>query len=125
MKVGLAMYHQPEKLKTAMVLEGMRHGDEARATIPNVRVEAAEGVFGARGQMYFCNIGGLRVHGPAERTGDGNPLPDEVELVGKFHAPRPGFYNLENVRLFSNGSIQVIATEETRFVPVEEVAEEG
>ena len=119
MRANLTMYSQPEQLGKAMILEGMRHGDEAFATIPNVRVEPAPGDFNKHGRMFFCDIGPLR-NVAKLGEGDGKALPKEVELVGDFHVPAPGHYNLHNVKLFSNGRVQVIRTERTYFVPVDE-----
>lgn len=127
MKAHLTMYSQPEQLEKAMILEGMRHGDEALATISNIRVEPAPGDFNKHGRMFFCDIGPLR-NVAKLGTGDGKTLPKEVELVGDFHVPEPGYYNLRNVKLSSNGKLQVIRTERTYFVPVDEdvlVEEEG
>ena len=123
MQIILAVAYQPERLQLAMMLEGMRHGDEALVTIPNVRVEPAPGDFSKRGRMYFCGIGPLVVERPVAQ-GDGKELPHEAELVGVFHAPEPGFFNLTGVKLSSNGKLQVIETPCTRFVPVTETAEE-
>ncbi|MDP3975016.1 MAG: hypothetical protein Q8P88_01880 [Candidatus Jorgensenbacteria bacterium] len=129
MKIGLAEFHQPEMLRKAMSLEAMRHGDEALATIRNVRVDPAPGAFAAKGMLYFCDIERLRIEHPLMR-GDGKPLPDEVELVGDFRVPEPGYYNLRNVKISSNGRLQVIQVPgRTYFVPIDEdmvaVEEEG
>ena len=119
MKAHLTMYSQPEQLEKAMILEGMRHGDEALATIPNVRVEPAPGDFNREGRLFFCEIGPLQ--GVTKLgTGNGKMLPKEVELVGDFHVPASGHYNLHNVKLSSNGKLQVIQIPgETYFVPVD------
>lgn len=119
MRAHLTMYSQPEQLEKAMILEGMRHGDEALVTIPNVRMEPAPGDFNKHGRMFFCDIGPLRNVVKLE-TGDGKTLPKEAELVGEFHVPESGHYNLHNVKLSSNGKLQVIRTERTYFVPVDE-----
>ncbi|MFH0806446.1 MAG: hypothetical protein V1885_01850 [Candidatus Brennerbacteria bacterium] len=121
MQAHVMMYSQPEQLEKAMTLEGMRHGDEAMVTIPNVRVDPAPGHFSKNGHLFFCGISSLQdVVRLAD--GDGKPLPTQVELVGDFHVPAPGYYDLRNVKLSSNGSLQVIRTPQTHFVPVDEDA---
>lgn len=128
MKAHITIYSQPEQLEKAMILQRLRHGDEVLATIPNVRVDHAPGAFNKNGRLFFCDIGPLRDVTPLA-MGDRKPLPKEAELVGEFHVPAPGNYNLHNVKLSSNGKLQVIRTERTYFVPVDEdmamVEEEG
>lgn len=107
MKAEINAFSQAEQLEQAMAFAGMRHGDEAVVTIRNVRVEPAPGDFNREGRLFFCDIESLRSV-TRLATGDGEMLPKGAELVGDFHFPAPGHYNLHNVKLSSNGTLQVI-----------------
>jgi hypothetical protein len=93
----------------------LTHGDRVTADISPVRLE---GHFGKM-IMYFCPMQDMHITERLE-TGDGGPLPSEAIIEG-FAVPKditPGLYTIKNAQLFSNGTMQVIATERTVFESV-------
>lgn len=103
---------QPHVLQAKMKAKNMTHGETVTATLSPVRLSKAYG----RMAMYFCPMREIEVfetHAP----GDGSEIPDKV-LVEGLTVPadlEPGMYTLKNVRLSSNGTIQVSATEKTSW----------
>jgi hypothetical protein len=64
--------------------------------------------------LYFCPMKALDVVGSV-KPGDGQDIPAEVTLEG-VKVPsdlKSGMYTLKNVKLSSNGTMQVVATAET------------
>lgn len=106
----------------------IRHGQEVRADVPHVRVtanlEGGEWVRGPRGgsteraQVFFCNMGRMRVREVLE-AGDGGPLPASV-VVENLEVPEAGTYDLLNVLVKSNGDLRLVVDEKTEIVRVEE-----
>lgn len=106
----------------------IRHGQEVRADVPHVRVtatlEGGEWVRGPRtgrperGQIFFCNMGHLRVREVLD-AGDGGPLPPSV-VVENLNVPDAGTYDLLNVLVRSNGDLRLVIDEKTEIVPVAE-----
>lgn len=114
--VKLTYYSQPHVLQQRMFEKNLSHGDRVVADINPVRIE--NHTFGPC--MYFCPTQELRVSKIISH-GDGLRLPEEA-IVHSLTVPvnfKPGLYNLKNVTLFSNGTIQVIANEATVFEPYE------
>jgi hypothetical protein len=69
--------------------------------------------------LYFCPMQTLDVVGNV-RPGDGQDIPSNVILDG-VKVPsdlKSGMYTLKNVKLTSNGTMQVIATAETSWETV-------
>lgn len=104
----------------------IRHGQEVRADVPNVRVTASSrelgGWFrrtvapaGAVEEIFFCNIGPIRIKEVLEK-GDGDPLPAEVKVDG-LEVAAPGYYDLVNVLIRSNGDLRLVVDENTRIQP--------
>jgi len=112
-QVELTSYSQPHVLQQRMRQEHLTHGQTVKADISPVRIESS---YGGHVTMYFCPTQDLIVKQNLS-FGDGGNIPDEATLQNiNFPSDlKPGLYNLKNVKLFSNGSIQVIATEETVF----------
>lgn len=112
--VVITSYSQPHVLQQRMNEEKLKHGDRVKANLSPVRLESNFGKM----VMYFCPMVSLDVCEKIE-TGDGGQLPAEatiydVNVPGTF---KPGLYTLKNAELFSNGTLQVIAKEDTVFEP--------
>lgn len=103
---------QPYKLQNAMIEQKLTHDETVLADIPGVRINDESGV----PVMYFCGIEGVKVKKQIS-PGDGQRIPEEVvlESVTINKGFKPGRYNLKNVKLYSNGQIQIIATAGTKF----------
>ena len=112
---------QSEVLKNRMSKENITHGQSVRADISNVRVGepvAKERWFAAKkGPVFFCNIGSLKIR-EEMKSGDGGQLPDQVVVKG-LTVRTPGFFNIENAFITSNGAITVILDEEAHAVRIE------
>lgn len=111
--VVITSYSQPHVLQQRMKEEKLTHGDRVTASLSPVRLESNFGKM----VMYFCPMQGIQLHERIEK-GDGGPLPAEVKQLDGITVPgdmKPGLYTLENVQLFSNGTMQVLATEKTKF----------
>jgi hypothetical protein len=107
---------QPYVLQNNMMMKQMTHDQTVLADIPNVRVRDE----GGEPKMYFCGINGLIIKEQISK-GDGKYLPEgvvleDLKIMKNF---KSGYYNLKNVKLHSNGSIQVIATADTEWELVE------
>lgn len=111
--VVVTSYSQGHVLQQRMKEQNLKHGDRVTATLGPVRLESNFGKM----VLYFCPMHSINVHKTIE-TGDFCPLPNELHQLEGFSVPtnmRPGLYELKNVELFSNGSLQVIATADTKF----------
>jgi hypothetical protein len=113
--VVLTSYSQPHVLQQRMKEEKLTHGETVTANLSPVRLEANFGKM----VMYFCPVQAIEI---TERisAGDGGALPAEA-ILENIVVPgnlKPGLYDLKNVTLFSNGTMQVIATADTEFVPL-------
>lgn len=114
--VVLTSYSQGHVLQQRMKEADLRHGDRVTASISPVRLESNFGKM----VMYFCPMQGVSIHERLEK-GDNCMLPQEVKQLEGVSVPMdtpPGLYELKNVQLFSNGTLQVIATADTEFVTV-------
>jgi len=104
----------------------IRHGQEVRVDVPHVRVTATmegSGWFGRRrattvdrAEIFFCNMGRLRVREVIER-GDRGPLPTSV-VVENLTVPDSGTYDLVNVLVRSNGDLRLVVDDQTQVVRV-------
>lgn len=105
-QVILTVYSQPHVLQQRMKEEKLSHGERIKANISPVRLEN----WNDKVIMYFCPLQTIDIKLITE-TGDGGPIPDDASLKG-LAVPKdikPGLYTLNNVELFSNGMMQVIA----------------
>ena len=103
---------QPHVLQEKMKEKELSHGETVRASISPVRLEAAWGKMA----LYFCPMQTLDI-AETITPGDGGDIPLDVVVEG-LTVPREyksGLYTMKNVKLSSNGTIQVIATAETSF----------
>ena len=93
----------------------MTHGETVMANLSPVRLENAFGKM----ILYFCPMKNIEVLQTLS-NGDGGSLPADAKVEG-LTVPgdcKPGYYSLKNVRLTSNGTMQVKATEETLWEQV-------
>jgi len=107
---------QPHVLQEKMKEKKLSHGETVTATISPVRLESAWGKMA----LYFCPMQTLDV-AETITPGDGGDIPSDVIVEG-LTVPREhksGLYTMKNVKLSSNGTIQVIATAETIFESAE------
>jgi hypothetical protein len=105
-------YSQPHVLQQRMREERMTHGETVEANLFPVRLENAYGKM----VMYFCPMQNLEILNRLE-PGDGENIPIQATVEG-LAVPaefRPGLYLLKNVKLTSNGTIQVHATAKTEW----------
>jgi hypothetical protein len=112
--VVITAYSQPHVLQQRMKEEKLTHGETVTANLSPVRLESNFGKM----VLYFCPMQSVNILERVE-AGDGGALPAEAKLDG-ITVPgnlKPGLYTLNNVKLFSNGTMQVIATADTEFVP--------
>ncbi len=111
----------------------VRHGQEVRADIPDVRVAPAHDTTPAfvgrlhwlrrdepapatpGGTVFFCDIGPLRIR-EVVVEGDDAPLPTTVVVEG-LTVPQPGRYDLVNILVRTNGDLRLIVDGETRLEP--------
>jgi len=116
--VVISQYSQPHVLQQRMKEANLTHGQTVKADITTVRLEQNFGKM----VLYFCPSQTVVVN---ERItdGDGGKIPSEVTLIGfEEKVPKtmkPGLYDLKNAKLFSNGTMQVIADENTVFEFIE------
>ena len=106
---------QPHVLREKMREKKLSHGETVTASISPVRLELALGKM----YLYFCPLETIEVH----RTitpGDGGEIPLNVVVEGLTvpSGQKPGLYTLKNVKLSSNGVMQVIANAETTWETV-------
>ena len=110
--VTITSFSQPHVLQTRMKEEKMSHGGTVKANLSPVRLDMDHGAV----VMYFCPMKNLQIL-ETVAEGDGNSIPVEAKIEG-LSIPagyRSGFYDLENIELTSNGTIQVKATEKTSW----------
>ncbi len=103
---------QPHVLREKMKEEKLTHGETVTANISPVRLESAFG----KVHVYFCPMETVEV---LEKItpGDGGDLPQEVIVEGLTvpTGQKSGLYSLKNVKLSSNGTMQVVANEKTTW----------
>ena len=101
---------QPHVLREKMKERELTHGETVKANISPVRLESASGKMA----LYFCPMQTLDIVETITK-GDGGDIPASVMVEGLVLPPefKSGLYNLKNVKVSSNGTMQVIATPET------------
>lgn len=111
-EVTATLSAQPHVLREKMKEQELTHGETVMANLSPVRLESALG----RVHVYFCPMETVQILEKIS-PGDGGKLPQEV-IVEDLRVPsgqRSGLYTLKNVKLSSNGTMQVIATEKTTW----------
>jgi hypothetical protein len=121
MEARVTSYSQSERLRERMSQAEVRHGQEIRADLPGIRVEAmGRNWFSGRpsrnGVVFFCTMGPITVR-ETTTAGDGGPLPSKVILEG-LEIPAEGTYDLKDVLVQSNGDLRVIIDGASRVEPV-------
>lgn len=109
-KVTTSAFSQPHVLKRRMQEEQLTHAQTVTASISPVRLES----YPDKMVLYFCPMKNIEIL-KTIAAGDGGGLPAEVRLEG-LAVPKnfqPGLYTLKNVVLTSNGTMQVIGSEQT------------
>ena len=106
---------QPHVLREKMKERELTHGETVKANLSPVRLEAAAGKMA----LYFCPMQTLDI-AETITPGDGGDIPSSVVVEGLMLPPgyKSGLYTIKNVKLSSNGTIQVIATAETTWESV-------
>ena len=112
--VVITSYSQPHVLQQRMNENNLKHGDRVTANLSPVRLESNFGKM----VIYFCPMVNMDIVNKIE-TGDGGVLPAEATIydVNVPAGMKPGLYTMKNAELFSNGTMQVIAKENTVFEP--------
>jgi len=116
--VTITSFSQPHVLQTKMKEEKLSHGGTVKANLSPVRLDMDHGGV----VMYFCPMKTLQVL-EVMSQGDGNAIPMQAKIEG-LNVPKgfkSGFYDLRNVELTSNGTIQVKATDNTTWEFIESV----
>jgi hypothetical protein len=110
---------QANVLQKKMKEKSLTHGETVTASIYPVRLEAGY----EKIAMFFCPVQTIEIS-ETITPGDGQDIPPTVIVEGlKVPADfKPGMYLLKNVKLSSNGTMQVIATEKTAWERVLENA---
>ena len=126
MEARVTSYSQSERLRERMAQADVRHGQEIRADLPGIRVEAMGrnwfiGKPSRHGVIFFCTMGPITIR-ETTTPGDGGPLPSNVILEG-LEIPAEGIYNLKDVLVQSNGDLRVIIDGASRVEPVTRRAE--
>ena len=126
MKARVTSYSQSERLRERMGQAEVRHGQEIRADLPGIRVEAmGRSWFSDRpsrnGVVFFCTMGPITVR-ETTTPGDGGPLPSNAIVEG-LNVPAEGIYDLKDVLVQSNGDLRVIIDAASRVEPVAKPAE--
>jgi hypothetical protein len=109
-EVTVTSYSQPHVLREKMKEKQLSHGETVVVNMSPVRLEETK----ENMILYFCPMKSLDVVGNL-KPGDGQDIPGAVTLEG-VSVPsglKAGMYTLKNVKLTSNGTMQVIATAET------------
>ena len=101
---------QPHVLRERMKEKQLSHGETVTVNMSPVRPEAALDKM----YLYFCPMQTLDIL-ETIAPGDGGDIPSKVVVEGLTVPPglKPGLYTLKNVKLTSNGAMQVIADAKT------------
>jgi hypothetical protein len=109
MEAHVTAQSQSFRLIERMQEAKVRHGQEVRADLTNVRVLSfAEG---NQAQVRFREMGPISVR-EILVSGDDRPLPTEVAVEG-LKVLESGMYDLLNARVSSNGVIRLVVDEQT------------
>lgn len=109
MQAHVTAASQTFRLKERMEEANIKHGQEVRADVSNVRVLAG---VGGRGQVFFCNMGPIRVKRILVRGDRGAP-PAKV-VLDNLDFPAAGEYDITDAVISSNGDIRISADGRTK-----------
>jgi hypothetical protein len=128
MEAHVTAYSQAYRLRERMAQAEVRHGQEIRADLPGIRVNATSrhwftGRPTGKAEVFFCTMGPIQVR---ETTipGDGAPLPNNVIVQG-LEIPADGTYDLINALVQSNGDLRVIVDGASQVVVRQSAARQG
>ncbi len=115
---------QPHVLQYKMMQEKINHGQTIEANLRFVRIVKTNtnGYPDFEGQLtaFFCPLERIEVISRLT-PGDNQPIPEAVE-IHNLKLPsnmKTGIYNINNVLLHANGSINVMATQHTTLEMVD------
>ncbi len=114
--VTTTSFSQANVLQAKMKEEKLSHGETVQANISPVRLDMDHGAV----VLYFCPMKTLEVLEIVAK-GDGDVIPMQVKVEG-LNVPSDypsGLYEIRNVELTSNGTIQVRATGKTTWEYIE------
>ena len=103
---------QPNVLQRRMQEKKLTHGETVMASFSPVRLEVGH----QKMALFFCPMQSLEIS-ETYTPGDGQEIPPYVKVEGlKVPADfKAGMYSLKNVKLTSNGTMQITATEKTTW----------
>lgn len=113
-EIKLAELPQPWVLQEHMQKVGIKHGQGVLVNLNNVKIAVENGM----SKLYFCPLEKIQIVS-AENGGDSNELPERVSLPKKLCAPdflAAGYYDLTNMHVYANGTIQLTQTSATQFI---------
>jgi hypothetical protein len=124
MEAHVNVNSQTFRLRERATDANIRHGQEVRADVPHVRVGAVARFSGWQDPtpeqdqptIFFCHMGPIRVR-EILTSGDEAALP-ETAVVDGVNVSTPGYYDLVNVLVRTNGDIRLVVDRETTIVPV-------
>jgi hypothetical protein len=111
-EIIVTSFSQPHVLREKMKQHQMTHGETIMANMSPVRLENS--IHGMT--LYFCPMENLDIVKTIQ-SGDGQEIPMEAKVEG-FSVPldfKAGLYALKNVKVTSNGTMQVLATADTTW----------
>ena len=110
--VTVTSFSQPHVLQTRMKEEKLSHGGIVKANLSPVRMDMTHGA----AVLYFCPMQTIEVlYILKQRAAYEIPAQVKVEGISIPADCQSGFYDLNNVELSSNGTIQVRVTEKTTW----------
>lgn len=118
MEAHVTAQSQTFRLRERATEAKIQHGQDVRADLPHVRVGAngrtvdTQGQTVERGEVFFCHMGRILVR-EVLSAGDDAPLPDSAVTEG-LEVLEPGYYDLLNVLVRSNGDIRVVVDTQSR-----------
>lgn len=108
---------QANVLQKRMQEQKLTHGETVTVTISPVRLEVGH----EKMAIFFCPMKTLEISETITH-GDGLEIPEQVVVEG-LTVPfdfKSGMYTLKHVKLTSNGTMQIVATEKTTWEKVGE-----
>ena len=118
MEARVTAMSQTFKLRERMEEARILHGQEVRADVPSVNVAAVAA--GVGGQIFFCNMGQIRVR-EILNLGDHGPLPTNVAVEG-LEVSASGNYDILNALICSNGDVRLVVDSQASIVPANRIA---
>ena len=103
---------QANVLASRMQQAKITHGQTVRADIENVRIRTV----GPEREpvLYFCDTKRVKIKSEIN-TGDGGELPTQSVKLDGLETKGTGYFDLKNVLITSNGSLEVTADKETKL----------